>query len=64
MKRLRAWWATRRYGPLTRDRCETCGRPLRERQRVEVTEIIETNDLGGSAMSATYCTEDAPKEAA
>lgn len=45
---------------MTRDRCETCGRRLTVRDRVEVTDVIERTDLGGSAMVATYCRKDAP----
>lgn len=58
------WIDKLRYGRLTRERCEVCGAQLRERQLVEVTEIIDEGVtggvLGGSQMTATYCTKDAP----
>lgn len=56
---------TRKYGRLTRDHCEKCGRQLRERERVELTDaappgLTEFGFVGGGGISATYCTEDAP----
>lgn len=57
--------AEKQWGPLTRDHCEVCGAPLRERQRVEITEAFDMEmtefGLGGGGMTATYCPADAPK---
>jgi len=54
--------------PLTRDRCEKCGLLLFEDERVEHTGTFTVRDddplLGGiGGITATYCTEHAPKEA-
>lgn len=56
---------TRRHGPLTRDRCEVCGKWLRARQRVEITDAPMTFSEGGvtgwGSMTATYCTAHDPR---
>lgn len=55
------WLAKLRWGELTRDYCEVCGVRLRVKQRVEIASIV-ADDLGGTAMIATFCKTDAPKE--
>lgn len=64
--KLREWWATRRHGPLTRERCEVCGTQLRRKQVVEVLALDDFHDdpMGGGFAAAYYCTTDAPQEAA
>ncbi len=59
---MREWWARRRKGRLTRDVCATCGRPLREKERIEVADDIAFSpEFGGmSAMLVAYCPKDAP----
>lgn len=53
-----------RFGPLTRDRCEVCGKSLRVKDRVELFAAYEMGTtefgFGGGGISATYCTKDAP----
>lgn len=45
----------------TCDRCETCGTNLTAKNRVEVTEILEIDDLGGTSLTAVYCRQHAPR---
>lgn len=63
MKHLREWWATKRHGPMTKDVCEVCRKPLRERQRVEVMVGGPEYDgeYGGfTAVLVSYCKEHTP----
>lgn len=58
MKWLDKW----RYGPMTRERCETCNRPLRAKQVRELVEAtFDSDGMGGSILSAVYCPADYPK---
>lgn len=65
MKRLREWWATKRHGRMTKDTCVTCGRPLREKERVEILHGGDfDSEFGGfSGLIATYDREHAPEGA-
>lgn len=54
----RRWF---KRSPITRDRCEVCGKQLRADDRYELTELIESDDLGGSMMTATYCKQHVPE---
>lgn len=58
-----SWWRRRgcRRDHPTCDRCETCGATLTVKTRVEVTEIIEIDDLGGTSLTAVYCRQHAPR---
>lgn len=64
MKRFREWWAQRRYGPMTRDRCDVCSKELRQRERVEIiTDEMWESEFGGSTgWVGTYCKKDAPRK--
>lgn len=62
MRRLREWWLTKRHGPLTYDICATCGKPLREKDRVEIASDIDYSPEFGamSAVLVAYCKEHTP----
>ena len=58
-----SWLRRRRCGSrLTCDRCERCGTTLTEKNRVEIVEVIEVDDLGGTSLVAVYCRRHAPKD--
>lgn len=60
------WLDERRYGALTVDRCETCGRQLRERERIELAETFAPPDglpMAGGSAAAIYCCAHAPEHA-
>lgn len=50
---------TRRPKPKKRLECEVCGRKLKPRQAVEVTESYP-DELGGTSMTATFCKRHKP----
>lgn len=52
-------WPFRR-SPLTRDVCETCHKPLTERDRVEVVALFTAEDGLPGAVIATYCRRHKP----